>query len=112
MAGYATGLPDLLLDRSLGSIQVPALLRVAGLTLHTLLDLHGSPAVEEIPDQEWLSLAGQRGWPVLMKDQRPGTPRQEVPSALRPDSLMSCWPRPWTPVLTTLAEGGQSAVPG
>lgn len=33
MAGHPTGLPDLLLARSLGSIQVPALLRAAGLRL-------------------------------------------------------------------------------
>jgi len=70
VAGHPTGLPDLLLDRSLGSIQVPALLRAAGLRLHTLVDVYGSPADEDIPDHEWLSLAGQRGWPVLMKDQR------------------------------------------
>ncbi len=70
MAGHPTGLPDLLLDRSLGSIQVPALLRAAGLRLHTLVDVYGSPADEDVPDHEWLSLAGQRGWPVLMKGQR------------------------------------------
>jgi len=70
VAGHPTGLPDLLLDRSLGSIQVPGLLRAAGLRLHTLVDVYGSPADEDIPDHEWLSLAGQRGWPVFMKDQR------------------------------------------
>ncbi len=70
MAGHPSGLPDLLLDRSLGSIQVPALLRAAGLRLHTLVDIYGSPADEDVQDQEWLSLAGERRWPVLMKDQR------------------------------------------
>ncbi len=59
-----------MLDRSLGSIQVPALLRAAGLRLHTLVDVYGSPADEDVLDHEWLSLAGQRRWPVLMKDQR------------------------------------------
>ncbi|MDQ3463725.1 MAG: hypothetical protein M3500_03260 [Actinomycetota bacterium] len=44
MAGHPLGLPDQLLDRSLGSIQVPALLRAAGLRLHTLVDVYGSPA--------------------------------------------------------------------
>lgn len=70
MAGHPRGLPDLLLDRSLGSIQVPALLRAAGLRLHTLIDIYGSPADEDVQDQEWLGLAGERNWPVLMKDQR------------------------------------------
>jgi PIN like domain len=68
--GHPDGLPDLLLDRSLGSIQVPTLLRAAGLRLHTLVDVYGSPADEDVEDPDWLSLAGQRGWPVLMKDQR------------------------------------------
>jgi len=70
VAGHPIGLPDLFLDRSLGSIQVPTLLRAAGLRLRTLVDVYGSPADEDVPDHEWLSLAGQRGWPVLMKDQR------------------------------------------
>ena len=28
------------------------------------------PADEEVPDEEWLKLAGLRGWVVLMKDKR------------------------------------------
>ncbi|HEV2888285.1 MAG TPA: hypothetical protein VGX49_15345 [Jatrophihabitans sp.] len=63
-------LPALLLDRSLGSIKVPALLRAAGLTVYTLVDIYGSPADENMKDPEWLSYAGNHGWPVLMKDQR------------------------------------------
>lgn len=31
--GHPPGLPDLLLDRSLGSVQVPRILRAAGLRL-------------------------------------------------------------------------------
>lgn len=68
--GHPAGLPELLLDRSLGSVQVPALLRAEGLRLHTLADVYGSPADEDVPDPEWLSYAGRSGWPVLMKDQR------------------------------------------
>ncbi|CAN5867677.1 hypothetical protein BH24ACT15_BH24ACT15_37630 [soil metagenome] len=51
MAGHPLGLPDLLLDRSLGSIQVPALLRAAGLRLHTLVDVYGSPADGDVLGQ-------------------------------------------------------------
>lgn len=68
--GHPAGLPDLLLGRSLGSIQVPTLLRAAGLRLHTLVDVYDSPDDEYVQDSDWLRLAGQRGWPVLMKDQR------------------------------------------
>lgn len=64
------GLLDLFLDRSLGRRQVPALLRDAGLRLHTLAEVYGVPADEAVADTEWLELAGRRGWPVLMKDER------------------------------------------
>lgn len=69
-AVHPEGLPDLFLDRSLGRRQVPALLRDAGLRLHTLAEVYGVPADEGVADGEWLKLAGQRGWPVLMKDER------------------------------------------
>lgn len=69
-AGHPEGLPDLFLDRSLGRRQVPALLRAAGLRLHTLAEVYGVPADEAVADTEWLELAGQRAWPVLMKDER------------------------------------------
>lgn len=69
-SGHPSGLPDLFLDRSLGRRQVPALLRAAGLQLHTLSEVYGVPADEDVTDVEWLRLAGSRGWPVLMKDER------------------------------------------
>jgi len=69
-AGHPEGLPDLFLDRSLGRRQVPALLREAGLRLHTLAEVYGVPADQDVADTAWLQLAGQRGWPVLMKDER------------------------------------------
>jgi len=68
--GRPNGLPDMFLDRSLGRRQVPALLREAGLSLHTLSEVYGIPADEEVTDVEWLTLAGNREWPVLMKDER------------------------------------------
>lgn len=68
--GHSQGLPDRFLDRSLGRRQVPALLRDAGLRLHTLVEVYGVPADQDVADTAWLQLAGQRGWPVLMKDER------------------------------------------
>lgn len=67
---HPVGLPDLFLDRSLGRIQVPALLRSSGLRLVTLAEHYGIPADESIVDEEWLELAGSRGWVVFMKDTR------------------------------------------
>jgi hypothetical protein len=69
-ARHPKGLPDLFLDRSLGRRQVPAMLREAGLRLHTLAEVYGVPADEDVVDTAWLQFAGQRGWPVLMKDER------------------------------------------
>ena len=67
---HPDGLPDLFLDRSLGRIKVPRLLRVAGLRLITLSEHYGIPADEGVADDEWLELAGHRGWIVFMKDTR------------------------------------------
>jgi hypothetical protein len=67
---HPDGLPDLFLDRSLGRIKVPRLLRAAGLRLITLAEHYGIPGDEDVADDEWLRLAGRRGWVVFMKDSR------------------------------------------
>lgn len=67
---HPAGLPELFLDRSLGRIKVPRGLRDAGLQLLTLAEHYGIPADEEVADEEWLALAGSRGWVVFMKDTR------------------------------------------
>lgn len=68
--GHPEGLPDLFLDRSLGRVQVPSLLRAAGLRVRTLAEEYGVPADEKVADVDWLAHAGRKGWPVLMKDER------------------------------------------
>lgn len=67
---HPDGLPDLFIDRSLGRIQVPRLLRDAGLRLVTLAEHYGIPEDEKIADVEWLELAGHNGWVVFLKDAR------------------------------------------
>jgi hypothetical protein len=69
-SAHPAGLPDLFLDRSLGRIQVPRLLRAAGLRLVTLSEYYGTPADESVTDVTWLAEAGRHGWAVLMKDER------------------------------------------
>jgi hypothetical protein len=63
-------LPDLFLDRSLGRIAVPTILRAADLRLVTLAERYGVPADEGITDVEWISDAGRRGEVVFLKDGR------------------------------------------
>jgi len=67
---HPAGLPDLFLDRSLGRIKVPALLRAEGIRLVTLAEHYGIPQDELIADTTWLADAGSRGWAVLLKDER------------------------------------------
>ena len=57
-------------DRSLGRIQVPALLRAAGIQLVTLAEHYGMPADESVDDVTWLADSAQRGWVAFMKDER------------------------------------------
>ncbi len=67
---HPDALPDLFLDRSLGRIKVPQLLRASGLRLVTLAEHYGMPSDERVKDEEWLELAGASGWAVFMKDTR------------------------------------------
>jgi hypothetical protein len=62
--------PHFFVDRSLGAVQVPKLLRDAGWLLTTLVEHYGKPADESVADVDWLRLCGDEGWPVLMKDEK------------------------------------------
>lgn len=80
---HPAGLPDLFLDRSLGRLKVPALLRATGLRLTTLSEHYGVPADAQVADEDWLELAGSRGWVVLMKDKRIRYRRPELDAVRR-----------------------------
>ena len=64
------GLPEFFIDRSLGRIAVPRLLRAAGLSVVTLAERYGVPTDEAVTDETWLADAGRRGEVVLTKDVR------------------------------------------
>jgi hypothetical protein len=61
-------LPTVFVDRSLGRVQVPALLRTAGVALVTLAEHYGVPADEQVSDVTWIAESAQRGWIAFMKD--------------------------------------------
>ena len=61
---------EFLIDRSLGRLEVPAALRLVGLMVRTLADVYGEEAAQETEDVEWISLAAERAWVVLCKDDR------------------------------------------
>ena len=48
---HPDGLPELFLDRSLGRIKVPQMLRAAGLSLITLAEHYGVPADESVAEE-------------------------------------------------------------
>ena len=67
---HPDGLPDLFIDRSLGRIKVPGLLREHDLRLVTLAERSGIPDDERVTDERWLRNAGRVGEAVFMKDAR------------------------------------------
>jgi hypothetical protein len=86
---HPDGLPDLFLDRSLGRITVPTVLRSADLRLVTLAEHYGIPADETISDTTWLELAGTNGWAVFMKDAK--IRRQPLERAAVRDHAVRCF---------------------
>jgi PIN like domain len=62
--------PRFFIDRSLGRIAVPGLLRKAGWDVVTLAEHYGIPADEDVTDVQWIAETAALGWPVLMKDKR------------------------------------------
>lgn len=62
--------PFVFVDRSLGRIEVPRLLRAGGVELVTLAEHYGRPADEAVEDPTWISEASGRGWVLFMKDAR------------------------------------------
>lgn len=67
---HPAGLPNIFLDRSLGRLAVPRLLRDVGLRLTTLAERYGVPADEDVTDEMWLEDASRAGEVVFMKDSR------------------------------------------
>ena len=75
--------PRFFIDRSLGRIAVPRLLRADGWDVVALAEHYGVPADEQVADVEWIEEAAKRGWPILMKDKRIRTRRVEIDTVIR-----------------------------
>jgi len=76
--------PEFLVDRSLGLIAIPELLRSAGYIVRTIDDVYGPRPVEDV---EWIRDADTNGWVVASKDdrirRRPAERQALVASTLR-----------------------------
>ena len=75
--------PKFFLDRSLGRVAVPSLLRAAGWDLVTLAEHYGVPNDERVSDPEWIRDAAVRGWPILMKDKRIRYRKAEIDAVIQ-----------------------------
>ena len=62
--------PEFFIDRSLGRHVVPDALRSAGAAVHVMADVYGERIGQDLADAEWLRDAGDKGWVVLMKDDK------------------------------------------
>ncbi|HEV2891598.1 MAG TPA: hypothetical protein VGX28_14590 [Frankiaceae bacterium] len=62
--------PRFFVDRSLGAVVVPRLLREVGVDLQTMRERYGEDRAQDVPDVEWLADVGEEGLVVLMKDKR------------------------------------------
>jgi hypothetical protein len=62
--------PQFFIDRSLGRIVVPKLLREAGLQVITLAEHYGMPRDQDIADVDWIEECSRNEWVALMKDAR------------------------------------------
>ncbi|GAA2671259.1 DUF5615 family PIN-like protein [Actinoplanes palleronii] len=60
---------EFLADRNIGR-RVVAALRDVGERVHTLADVFGEPASQQVEDVSWIAYAGSQGWAALTKDKR------------------------------------------
>ena len=76
--------PEFFIDRSLAREDVAEALRSADCLVRTHLEVYGERD-EEVPDEEWLELAGREGWVVLTMDKRIRWRRGELAAIRRYD---------------------------
>lgn len=62
--------PEFFIDRSLGRHIVPEALRAAGAAVQVMADVYGEPIGQGLADTDWLRDVGNKGWVVLMKDDK------------------------------------------
>jgi uncharacterized protein with PIN domain len=54
------------LDRQLGRHKMSGILRIAALNV----EIHDDHFEQDAPDEEWLMVAGQKGWIVVTRDEQ------------------------------------------
>ena len=64
----AQKLPKIFTDRCLGNYDVPGRLRQNGLDVITMSEYYGEADSQELKDEEWLKMVGNKGWIAFTKD--------------------------------------------
>lgn len=86
-------LDHIFVDRSLGAIQVPALLRAAGLKLTTMREHYGEERAQHVSDHEWIALVAKRNWIGFHKDAHVRRNAVERQTVLDTGARLFCIPR-------------------
>ena len=81
------------MDRSLGALQVPGLLREAGFALTTMREHYGEATAQRVADLEWITLTAERGWIGFHKDAEIRRNEAERLAVVATDARMFCVPR-------------------
>jgi hypothetical protein len=63
-------LPEVFIDRSLGTDEIAIQLRRVGYTVHTMREVYGEETAQTLKDERWLRKCGREGWVVFSKDKR------------------------------------------
>jgi uncharacterized protein with PIN domain len=62
-------LPEVFLDRSLGSDEIARRLREVGYPLRTMREVYSEKTAQKLDDELWLKKCSKEGWAVFSKDQ-------------------------------------------
>jgi hypothetical protein len=88
----AAALPHVFVDRSLGAVQLPAMLRQVGFVLTTMREHYGEPQAQRVADVE-IALTAQRSWIGFHKDANIRRNEVERRTVLDTGARMFCVPR-------------------
>lgn len=92
-AELLAALPHVFVDRSLGAVQLPAMLREAGFELTTMREHYGEVEAQSVADVEWIALTAERGWIGFHKDAEIRRNEVERRAVVATEARMFCVPR-------------------
>ena len=91
--GVFAALPHVFLDRSLGAVLLPNLLRAAGVELTTMREHYGETLGQLTNDPDWIALTAQHGWIGFHKDAAIRRNEPERRAVIESRARLFCVPR-------------------